>query len=113
MADRWTGELVIPFVFMFNLQVLRTKTGFPLIVSSGYRTPEHDAAIGGAGVHPLGGVDITIYGPRAFTLVKLAMSMPYFTGLGVKQRGPYPGRFIHLDGLDDGDHPRPRIWSYG
>ena len=76
------------------------------------RTPEHDKAIKGANVHPSGeAVDIGVSGERAYHLIRLAPAMG-FTGIGINQRGPYKGRFVHLDTLDDDDHPRPRIWSY-
>ena len=112
MADRKTGALFFVPEFMGLLQELRSTLGFPLPVNSGYRTLDHDRAIGGANVHPSGeAVDIGIWGERAYHLIRLAPTMG-FTGIGIKQRGPYRGRFVHLDTLDDDDHPRPRIWSY-
>ena len=40
--------------FMDLLQALRTECGFGLPVMSGYRCPEHNAAIGGGPAHPAG-----------------------------------------------------------
>lgn len=112
MADRKTGAVFFVPDFMDLLQRLRSTLGFPLTVNSGYRTLDHDRAIGGANVHPSGeAVDIGIWGEDAFHLIRLAPAMG-FIGIGIKQHGPYKGRFIHLDTLDDDDHPRPRIWSY-
>jgi len=97
---------------MRRLENLRAEIGRPLPVSSGYRCPVHDAAVGGAGTHPSGhAVDLLVSGPAAFRLVALAVRHG-MTGIGVMQRGPEGARFVHLDDLGEGAHPRPRIWSY-
>jgi len=101
--------------FMERLIKLRKTINVPLTVTSSYRDREHNSRIGGAvnSAHLLGrAVDIKIAGENAYTLVGLAV-VSGFTGIGVKQKGPYGGRFIHLDDCEDcADRPRPRIWSY-
>lgn len=101
--------------FMERLIKLRKTINVPLNVTSSYRDREHNARIGGAAnsAHLLGrAVDIKIAGADAYTLVGLAVTMG-FTGIGVKQKGAYGGRFIHLDDCEDcADRPRNRIWSY-
>lgn len=114
MACKHCGELKIVPVFMDNLQALRDMTG-QLPINSGYRCPEYDREIGGAGVHPTGmAVDIGIAGVLAFLLLSRVFKGPIFTGIGIRQKGPWSGRFIHLDTLPEGveAHPRPRIWTY-
>ena len=97
--------------FMDLLQGIRDVAKFPLIISSGYRAPEHNSRVsktGKTGPHTTGrAVDIAIRGEEAFVLVRLAM-LHGMTGVGISQKGKT--RFIHLDDLTDG--PRPRIWSY-
>ncbi len=114
MADSKTGALVFSISFMDRLQALRTALEFPLIVNSGFRTTAHDKAIGGAGVHTTGrAVDIGIYGARYHAMLDLAPAMG-FNGIGSFQKGPYAGRFIHLDDLNNNETtgPRPWGWSY-
>lgn len=99
-------------VFMHRLQLLRNRIG-PLLINSGYRTPEYNSRVsttGSSGPHTTGrAVDIAISGPRAHELLRVAIDLG-FTGIGVKQHGPHQARFIHLDDLHG--PTRPRIWSY-
>lgn len=103
--------------FLDTLQALRSHCGFPFVVSSGYRCPVHNKAVsstGPRGPHTTGrAVDVAAAGAQALYLVRSAVAFG-FTGVGVKQKGPHAGRFIHLDDL--GDHetsgPRPWLWSY-
>lgn len=115
MACRGTGRLMIDREFMDRLQVLRDLLGFPLPVTSGYRTPDYNAqasTTGRTGPHTTGrAADITIYGEHGFMLLT-RIKMLGFTGIGSKQHGPHALRFIHLDDLPDGDCPRPTIWTY-
>lgn len=48
MACRGTGRLMIDESSMDKLQALRTMIGRPIVVSSAYRSPEHNRAVGGA-----------------------------------------------------------------
>lgn len=113
MACRGTSKLTLDFVFMDRLQALREAVG-PLTVTSGYRSEEHDTAIGGAGVHPTGrAVDLLCHGRQTFRLLGLAGEYG-FTGIGVSQAGKFGSRFLHLDdlGADETKGPRPWVWSY-
>lgn len=111
--------------FMDLIQAMRADLGFPFVVTSAFRCNEHDKAIGGAGCHPLGmAIDIACHSERAFTLIEAAMksrlgvyktlSPLMIAGIGIKQHGPFDGRFVHLDALPilRVDHQRPRIWTY-
>lgn len=110
MACRGDGSLKIESTFMDRLEALRTRVGFALIVSSGYRSPAYNATVsdtGESGPHTTGrAVDLTIRGADAVLVLKAALALG-FTGVGVSQKGA--SRFLHLDDLDDG---RPMIWSY-
>lgn len=108
------GRMEMQDEFMRKLEVLRVQAGFPFPVTSGYRCPSHNCAVsstGNNGPHTTGrAVDISIWGSAAFKLVQKALESHAFSGIGVKQKGPLSGRFIHLDDIDS--DTRPRIWSY-
>lgn len=96
-----------------KIQTLRTRYGRPIIISSGYRCPNHPAEIRKSkpGTHSLGlAADIVVSRSDAHRLLKIALDLG-FTGVGVQQKGA--GRFIHLD-LAPGTpaHVRPTVWSY-
>lgn len=102
--------------FLELVDELRHRVGFPLLVSSGYRCPVHNARVsstGQAGPHTTGrAADFLVYGPRAFALLRRAQELG-FTGVGVRQKGFRGSRFLHLDNLTAADgHPRPWVWSY-
>ncbi len=79
-------------------------------ITSGFRCPEHDKAIGGAGVHPTGqAADIAISGENAYHMLNAAL-LHGMTGIGQKQHGPYEDRFMHLDATTG--PLRPRVWTY-
>ncbi len=99
--------------FMERLQTLRSMLGFSLFPSSGYRCEKHNKKVKGGPAHPTGkAVDLIIAFSRAWEIVSAARA---FTGIGVKQKGPYDKRFIHLDTLQKDEFvflTRPTIWSY-
>lgn len=108
------GKNKIEDSFVDKLEALRVRVGFPLIVSSGYRCPTHNAAVsstGPNGPHVTGrAVDFALSRHRAWEVLRAAMDMG-FSGIGVQQKGG--GRFLHLDDLEEPDHaPRPTLWSY-
>lgn len=100
--------------FLLLVDQLRDVYGKPLVVSSGYRCPDHNARVsstGRTGPHTTGkAADFAISRGPALELLRLAVALP-FTGVGVQQRGA--GRFIHLDTIPNAPgSPRPTIWSY-
>lgn len=115
MACQGTGRLIVHPDFMDRLSTLRALVNKPLIVSSGYRSPEHNAAVGGAvsSAHLTGrAVDLKCHGKVAYLVLKHAMTCG-FTGVGVSQKGPHRSRFIHLDDLPATENVfRPTVWSY-
>ena len=112
---RGTGECNMDDNFMLKLEELRKKYNTPMIITSGYRHPAHNVAIGGSrySAHIKGrAVDVLVLGKDALRLVRIALECG-MTGIGVAQRGPHDKRFIHLDDLEDThETPRPWIWSY-
>ena len=111
-----TGEVKMMEEFMNKLILLREKLNQPMVISSGYRTPEHNERIGGSkkSAHILGkAVDIVCSGEKAHAILTLALELG-FTGIGVKQHGDHKSRFIHLDTVESGIEgiPRPWVWSY-
>ena len=112
-----TGELKMMEEFMDKLILLRETIKQPLVISSGYRTPEYNKRIGGSSksAHILGkAVDVVCSGEKAYNIVKLGLEIG-FTGIGIQQRGEHSKRFIHLDDVEPDKYeriPRPWIWSY-
>ncbi len=95
--------------FLRLLEGLRAAYGRPLPVTSGYRCPDHDAAVGGAGVHPTGqAADIAVSGAGVHELLGIAIQ--HMRGIGLKQHGDHADRFVHLDTTHG--PIRPRIWTY-
>lgn len=99
--------------FMQKLQELRDVARRPLIVNSGYRCPAYNTLVSGTGMNgphtTRKAVDIKIAGAEAHRILRLALIIG-FSGIGVKQKGPYDERFLHLDEVIEGT--RPWIWSY-
>lgn len=103
-----------------TLDKFRTRFGEAMIVNSGYRCPDHNAAVsktGRDGPHTIVDddticVDVVAYGDYARRLFNCALEAGV-PGLGLHQRGPMMSRFIHLDWARLGDNrPRPAIWTY-
>lgn len=97
------------------LDAIREQLGFPLLISSGYRCPAHNARVsstGDNGPHTTGlAADIKIAGRQAYALLDKALEWG-FTGIGINQRGDMSKRFIHLDLLSEPERFRPTIWTY-
>ena len=95
IACRGTGQLKLVPEAMDKLQALRDRLGKPLIVRSGYRSPEHNKAVGGAKAskHMQGtAFDIAManHDPVAFEAAARAVG---FLGFGYYPRSG----FMHID----------------
>jgi zinc D-Ala-D-Ala carboxypeptidase len=104
------GKVDMQPAFMARMQQLRNMYGKPIVISSGYRCPEHpiEAAKATPGVHAMGiAADVVVSGTDAYEILKHAFTLG-FAGIGVQQKGG--GRFIHLDIMRS--VPRPNVWSY-
>ena len=110
-----TDECLMDEEFMARLVALRKEFNEPMVISSGYRHESYNQVIGGARNSPhLYGkaVDVLVSGRTAYRLMKMAMQHG-FTGIGISQRGPHDGRFLHIDTMESSEvHPRPWVWSY-
>jgi zinc D-Ala-D-Ala carboxypeptidase len=96
--------------FAKEVDELRDHVGFPLILSSAWRCPEHptEKKKEKPGAHVTGrAVDIAVTGEQAIEVLRHALAMG-FDRIGVQQKGS--GRFIHLDKAIG--FPSPAIWSY-
>lgn len=103
-------------VFMSRLVLLRREAGFPFVVSSGFRCPEHNQRVSSSGTHgphTTGqAVDICCSHKHAVWILEHAFALG-FRGIGVSQKGPVKKRFLHLDDLATArGRPRPHVWSY-
>jgi len=107
------GRTEMDAEYVLLLDELRERTGVGFTVTSGYRCPTHDAAIGGAGVHPTGkGADIALSGDKVWEAVTHARKLG-FMGCGLKQHGHHSGRFMHFDTMpNELTRPRKWLWTY-
>jgi zinc D-Ala-D-Ala carboxypeptidase len=100
-----TGENKMDEDFLIKLDDLRHACGFPFIITSGYRSPQHSIEMRKtkAGTHSKGiASDIRIHsGSEGFVIVSKAIKAG-FRGIGVAKT------FIHLDTRKT----MPVIWSY-
>jgi len=107
------GQMKMNNEFMLKLVALRDLLGSSMPVSSGYRCPSHNAAVGDTGLngpHTTGcAVDVAVSRERATALVRAALGLG-FRGIGLKQHGPDAGRFVHLDTIQT--RPAQIIWTY-
>jgi hypothetical protein len=89
-----------------KLQKLRNAVGFPFLITSGMRCPEHNKAVGGKpdSAHVLGyGVDIAVSNSSdRFKLIEPAFT--WFDRIGID------GEFVHLD--CDQTKPSDVMWVY-
>lgn len=104
-----TGENGMKQAFLDRLQALRHEYNKPMIITSGYRSPNHslEARKSSPGPHTTGmAADIRVGpGEDVHTLLELAFRYG-FTGIGVSQREGRP-RFVHLDTVN-----RKAVWGY-
>ena len=108
MASPDTGQALMSPLTMRRLEILRTRWGRSLHVTSGYRTAAHNAKVGGSSrsAHLMGrAVDIAMTPSDMPDFVMFARLMG-FTGIGVGKS------FIYLDDLDGSDRARPGMWTY-
>lgn len=111
---RHCGKSLMQPIFMDRLFELRQRYNAPMMISSGYRCPQHPVEANkstGPGVHTMGcAADILVSGRDAFRLLELAIA-DGFTGIGIQQKGN--ARYLHLDTAPDNFRfVRPIIWSY-
>src|SRR6056297_2749180 len=95
IACRGTGQIKLHPAALDTLQALRDRLGKPLIVRSGYRSPEHNRAVGGAKAskHMRGiAFDIAMdnHDPAAFEAAAREIG---FLGFGFYPRSG----FMHID----------------
>lgn len=94
--------------FLFMLDELRERCGFPFTITSGYRSVNHTAERNKqkGGTHTQGiACDIAVSnGVQRMKLVKEALDMG-FSGIGVS----HSGGFVHVDMRTT----TPVMWTYG
>ncbi|MDD7973454.1 YcbK family protein [Roseinatronobacter alkalisoli] len=95
MACKGTGRLMLDPVAMDALQALRDRLGRPLIITSAYRSPEHNRNVGGARASKhMEGIAFDIrqdnHDPAQFIEAAKAVG---FRGIGTYPRSG----FIHVD----------------
>ena len=102
-----TGENEIEDELIFALDELREHCGFPFVITSGYRSPDHsiEKKKKTPGTHAQGiAADIAVQysGLQRYTIVKNAIKLG-FTGIGVADT------FVHVD-IRATD--TPVMWTY-
>ena len=100
-----TGENEIQDVFVKKLDELREACGFPFIVTSGYRSPNHpiEAKKSSPGLHAQGiAADIAVNGGAQRRKVVHSAIILGFKGIGVAKS------FVHVDTRES----TPVMWTY-
>lgn len=117
------GKSEMNFDFMRKLNAIRLECGFPFVLNSAYRCPEHNESVSKAGSkrgpHVMGrAVDIRCDGGEAMTIIDAALRHG-IKGLGISQKlgTPTSSRYVHLDDLTTKEAKaigaiRPYVWSY-
>ena len=104
-----TGENEMSRDFIHRLDELREACGFPFIITSGYRSPNHsiEKRKEKAGTHAQGiAADIRARnGSERYTIVQEAIKMG-FGGIGIART------FIHVDSRTRGADKAPVMWCY-
>lgn len=102
LASKGDGSLLVHYESINKLQILRDYIGKPLVVTSAYRDPIHNAKIGGAplSMHKFG---------RAFDILRQGHNIEEFV-VAARAIGfggiAYANTFIHVD------TGRKRTWTY-
>ena len=108
-ACQHTGENEIKDTFLLKLDLLRARCGFPFVITSGYRSPEHpiESRKEKAGTHAQGiAADIKVStAQQRYTLVEEAIKMG-FGGIGIHSV------FVHIDMRNVADSDSPVMWLY-
>lgn len=106
LACRGTGQLVINPRALDMLQSLRSRLGKPMIITSAYRSPEHNRRVGGAArSRHLEGIafDVRMDNHDPATFIAQARAVG-FHGIGT-----YPRQgFVHIDARPAGE---AAIWG--
>lgn len=91
---------------MDMVQKLRDWYGYPIAVTSGYRSPYHplEARKRKPGQHSVSAIDFNVPTQDVHKVLKKCFEMG-FNGIGVNMKGT--GRFIHVDNRSVG-----AVWSY-
>lgn len=92
---------------MFKLDRARELFGHPIVITSGYRSPDHNSSVGGVdnSAHVLGrAVDVSVPVDQEMR-ERLIWSL---CTAGFKRIGMYP-RHAHVD-IDEHDKPSPAFW---
>lgn len=98
LACRGTGRVALDFAALDALQRLRNRLGKPIILNSAYRSPEHNARVGGAKASKhmeaiAFDCRMDNHDPAAFIAAAEASG---FTGIGTYPRSG----FVHIDTRD-------------
>lgn len=94
IACRGTGSIIINFDALDRLQLARDKAGRPIYINSAYRSPYHNAFVGGSiRSYHLRGVafDPSLVGFEKKELYEILKAVG-FTGFGLNYRS-----FLHAD----------------
>ena len=108
--DKPGSGLLMHGDFLRRLDMAREAAGLPFVVTSGYRTAEHNQAVGGVegSAHTRGwAADISLADLSTADQLRIVAEL---SRVGIRRIGIAPGRFVHAD--TDPTKPIPAYWSY-
>lgn len=104
-----SGEAMMDYAFVERLDKLRRVWGRPIVVNSGYRTQEHNKAVGGVkdSAHQRGlAADLRTADLTDAIRFAIVAALNGFSRIGVDMKG----HMVHLD--CDLSLPNPSVWFY-
>lgn len=110
----FSGECQMHPEFLGLLQHVRNIYAKPMIITSGYRSPEHPVERDKTrpGAHTLGlAADVSVSGIEALRLLQVLIHAGV-TRIGINQKGAAYERYLHLDIADKFGALPAGVWTY-
>ncbi len=98
------GQVILDSIFFAMISRARVMADIPFIVTSGYRCPKHNTAVGSTSANHTSGKAADIKAEDGYTRGRILFGLyrTGFTRIGISRD------FIHVDSMDEGEN----CWLY-